>query len=53
MAATLETSEPLLDIREQLVRINQMHANLQQALANADKVRQETRFGPLTLAFGA
>ncbi len=52
MVATLETSEPPLDIREQLVRIDQMHANIQQALADADEVRQVTRFGPLTLAFG-
>ena len=52
MATTADTPEPPLDIREQFVRIDQMHANIQQALGNAEKVRQETRFGPLTLAFG-
>jgi hypothetical protein len=40
-----------LDAREQLARIDQMHAMIEQALASAAKARQETRFGPFTLAF--
>ena len=53
MATTPDQRDPILDIREQLVRIDQMHANIQQALANAAKVQQETRFGPFTLLFTA
>ena len=51
MATVPDPIELPLDHREQLARIDQMHASIEQALANAAKARQETRFGPFTLAF--
>ena len=51
MASIADISEPPMDVREQVARIDQMHAMIEQALANAAKNRQETQFGPLTLAF--
>ena len=49
MATDPIRSEPPLDIREQLARIDQMHANIGQLLAGTDKTRQDTKFAPLSL----
>ena len=42
-------AEQPLDVREQLARIDQMHANIGQLLAGTDKTRQDTKLAPLSL----
>ena len=51
MATIPESQDPPLDLREQLARIDQMHADIGQKLAGTDRTRQEIRFAPFTIAF--
>ena len=46
MASEPLPDHPTIDLREQLVRIDQMHAMIQQALANAAKTQLDTRLAP-------
>ena len=51
MATIPESHEPPLDLREQLARIDQIHADIGQKLAGTDRTRQESRFAPIVLVF--
>lgn len=49
--ATVPGSEPSYDVREQLVRIDKMQVELQKLSAETLKVKQDTRYAPLTIMF--
>lgn len=51
MATAPETPDQPLDIREQIVRIDRIQAEMSKWRVESLKTQQETRFAPITLVF--
>ena len=51
LATTSPYSEPTLDIREQIARIDKMQAELSKIQVEITKVRRDTSLAPWTVAF--